>query len=259
MAPPRKLVVGAAPSTRQTLESLWRHHLEPQLPADIYDLVDGWLERDLSVRTVQKLMTLYRGWCEETGRDAPDTRRLMRRLRRREAAPVARAWTKEQAERALAAAWHCDKELYLAIAIALHTGARPGEILALRWRDVDMLGGRILIRRTKTGRARSVPISQGLSQILEGAYIVGQSDELPLITRTSLLRPLRRLCDIAGVPRVRFHDLRHTFATLALSGGAPLRAVSSILGHQNVSITTNVYWHLLEGDSIDEQLLPNVV
>ncbi len=56
---------------------------------------------------------------------------------------------------------------------------------------------------------------------------------------------LVRRVKASGLPRIRFHDLRHTFATLALQAGVPLKVVSDILGHKNISITADLYSHVI--------------
>lgn len=122
-----------------------------------------------------------------------------------------------------------------AIWIALYTGARRGEILAMRPEDVT--GDSILIRagNTKTLRTRSVPVAAGLRPWL--AY-------LPLqMNYEGLKTGFRRAREAAGMPWVHFHDLRHSCASLLVNMGERLEVVRDILGHSTVK-TTERYSHL---------------
>jgi integrase len=151
--------------------------------------------------------------------------------------------------------------LYL---VALGTGLRQGEILALRWQDVDLARGELTVRHTlgrfsrqleptKTPRSRrTLRLPQQVTAALAAhrerqavvplSGLVFTSGAGPLqqvnVTRDFQLA-LRRL----GLPRRRFHDLRHTFATLALEAGEGLDAVSRALGHTSVATTADIYGH----------------
>lgn len=142
-----------------------------------------------------------------------------------------------------------DAPLYAA---AIYTGMREGELLRLRWSDVDLAGGRILVRESKSGRARSVPINPALLTILKAwrkqpehkaaGLVFGDpegTERVPLTVRRRLARALAG----AKVREVRFHDLRHTAASLLVSSGVDLLAVSRILGHAGVAMTAR-YSHL---------------
>jgi integrase len=164
-------------------------------------------------------------------------------------------------------------------ATAVYTGMRQGELLRLRWTDVDLDGGRILIRESKSGRSRSVPVSPALKVYLEkwrrwpehtdDGLVFGEPDgrqRVPLTVRRRLeracggkvaksigRRPRKRAPTVpqlpeweakgAGVRKVRFHDLRHTAASLLVSSGVDLLTVARILGHAGVAMTAR-YSHL---------------
>jgi integrase len=149
---------------------------------------------------------------------------------------------------------------------ALGTGLRQGELLALRWQDADLATGTVTVRNTlqrftrqlaapKTESSRRslrlpqsvvvalaahrerqavVPLNGLIFTTLAGAPLDSAN-----VTR-SLQRTLRRL----GLPRQRFHDLRHAFATLALEAGEDLHAVSRALGHTTIATTADVYAHV---------------
>ena len=149
---------------------------------------------------------------------------------------------------------------------ALGTGLRQGELLALRWQDIDLMAGKLTVRHslqrftrelaeTKTDRSRRTlrlpaSVTAALAAHREQQAIISVSGLVfataagePLhsvnVTR-SLHRALRRL----GLPQRRFHDLRHTFATLALEAGEDLAMVSRALGHASVAITADTYMHV---------------
>jgi integrase len=148
--------------------------------------------------------------------------------------------------------------LYLTAAMS---GLRQGELLALRWLDVDWQAGRLRVRRSYTrGRfgtpkskrsSRSVPMADRVAGELErhfqrSAY---QSDEDLAFCHPETGNPLdpsklrRRFgeaLDRAGLRRVRFHDLRHTFGTHCAGAGAPLRTLQEWMGHRDAK-TTQVY------------------
>jgi len=120
--------------------------------------------------------------------------------------------------------------------IALLTGCRRGEILALRAEDIQ--GDTLLVRagNTKTLRTRTVPIIAALRPWL--AYVPVQ------LNAEGLKSGFRRAREAAGRPDVHFHDLRHSCATILLSLGTPLDVVRDVLGHTTIR-TTERYAHAL--------------
>jgi integrase len=134
--------------------------------------------------------------------------------------------------------------------IGLHTGMRRTEILTLNTRQIDFARNSIELQahQTKGGRYRTVPISGEIRPLLvELSQRAGKSGYLFENPRTG-----KPLLDIkkawasavkdAGLEPIRFHDVRHTFGTRAIDGGAPLSAVKEVMGHANVQ-TTMRYVH----------------
>ena len=136
--------------------------------------------------------------------------------------------------------------------IDLATGLRRGELLGLKWEDVDLERGELRVRRQigriggeiieiplKTKNAyRTLPLSEDAIDVLkEQRQKAGNSPWVfpaPTggpISPDSVLHMLHRVLKRAGLPEVRFHDLRHTFATLALQNGVDIKTVSGMLGH----------------------------
>lgn len=135
----------------------------------------------------------------------------------------------------------CDERrerLRVIIICALDTGMRRGEILSLRWRDVDLPNKRINIQamNTKTLRARSVPITARLFAELVAMPRKDPTSRVFGVTDT-VKRSWATAKRIAGITDLKFHDLRHTCATRLVQGGLPIAEVSRILGHTSIVTT----------------------
>jgi excisionase family DNA binding protein len=149
---------------------------------------------------------------------------------------------------------NCSDTLKSIIAVALNTGMRRAEILNLRWCQIDFQAKRIKVEKTKNGRVRFIPINDGLfKQILKRKNENGQSAFVFLNPATKkpfldMKTPFKRACRISGIEGLRFHDLRHTFATRLVEKGIHIRNIRDLLGHFSVTVTER-YAH-----SNDEQM-----
>jgi integrase len=195
--------------------------------------------------------------------------------------PEMRTWTREQVvvylahvrEERLAAMWR----------LFLTTGMRRGEVAALRWQDVDLDRATLSVRQTANriagqwtvgtpkGRKDAAPKSRRLAldegtvealrrhrtaQLQERlawgedwqdtGLVFTREDGSPL-NPVTIGHKLRVRSRQAGLPHIRVHDLRHTYATLALEAGVHPKVVSERLGHANIGITLNLYSHVTEG------------
>jgi integrase len=189
-------------------------------------------------------------------------------------------WTGEQAaaflafidDQPLRALWH----------LALGTGARRGELLGLRWVDVDLEAAVVRIRRslsmidgvprllgTKTSRARSLSVGVSVVEALrehraleerrraqaaswEDRWgLVFTRDEGGPIDPFKITTEFRALVRAAPVPVIRLHDLRHCNASLLLFAGVPIKVVSERLGHTTIAMTMDVYGHVLPAMDAD--------
>src|SRR5258708_2148458 len=195
--------------------------------------------------------------------------------------PERKFLTVEQAEAFLAALASRGDRLEGLFVLALNTALRQGELLALTWADVDLDGKWLHVRtslqrysghkrikapKTDAGR-RSIPLTQQalaalraqrVRQVAERLKAGDQWEEHNLVFPNPWGKPanhrpvtddhfkpaLRR----AGLPDIRFHDMRHTCASFLAHQGVNLKVVSQILGHSSISITMDVYTHLLPGD-----------
>jgi integrase len=147
--------------------------------------------------------------------------------------------TREEEGRLLAAADHPRRRHLRPILIcALDTGMRFGEIVKLRWDDVDLFEKTILIRamNTKTLRERTIAMTERLQREMLLLSTNRVHEELVFGVMTNVKRSFVTSRTEAGIPEVRFHDLRHTAAT-RLCQGLPLPQVGRILGHVQPSTT----------------------
>ncbi|MCZ6944840.1 site-specific integrase [Bacillus mycoides] len=164
---------------------------------------------------------------------------------------------------------------YISFSIALLAGMRQGEILGLRWKDVDLVNNLIYIRQTlsecgelKYGAKnitsiRTVHLPQILVKELEShKYFIEYEKEKagdkytdldlvlpskygkPLDSR-SIRRSFYNVTEKLGLPRIRFHDLRHTHATLLIQQNVNVKLISERLGHADIGTTLNTYSHVL--------------
>lgn len=143
------------------------------------------------------------------------------------------------------------------IGVGLRTGLRHGELLGLRWGDVDLVAGRLFVRQAicrgrvglpKSGKAREVPLSEEAAALLKAARhdrgpLVFCDETGAVLTAASCRRPLERACRAAGLRLIGWHVLRHTFASHLVMRGVPMRAVQELLGHATVTMTDR-YAHL---------------
>ena len=148
--------------------------------------------------------------------------------------------------------------------IELATGLRRGELLGLKWTDIDWKNGIIKVRRQvarvdgqiveaplKTKNSyRAVSISPQAIEVLweqkrktNDIYVFPSPNGGP-ISPDSVNNMLKRVLERAGIPKVRFHDLRHTFATIALQNGVDIKTVSGMLGHFSAGFTLDTYAHV---------------
>jgi integrase len=139
--------------------------------------------------------------------------------------------------------------------VALTTGMREGELLGLHWADVDLDAGafhvtRRLKRRTSRRQVLLVRVAvQALKlhqerQEEERRRAGSTWDDRGLVFPNTIGRPINPLPDKAGLPRMRFHDLRHSAATLLLGMGVHPKIVSELLGHTQIGITLDLYSHV---------------
>jgi integrase len=150
--------------------------------------------------------------------------------------------TREEENRLLA---HASRHLAPILRFAVDTGGRLSEILRLDWREVDLKGGRVRFVETKNGEDRTVRLCRRALGTLSG---LGPKDSGPVfLFRGKPMQSVKTAFDKArlkaGLPDVRFHDLRHTFASRLVQGGVPLYDVMHLTGHKSLQMVQR-YAHL---------------
>lgn len=251
-------------------------------------LVDGKLNGDrggLSVKTVRYIHGILRKALADAHRkgsvmrnvaDLADPPKLSSVPKRQ-----MKVWTAEQLREFLAGIE--DHRLYPAFFLASSTGMRRGEVLGIRWDDIDLDGMRLSVNQAVLNVAYEIEISDVKTQtsrrtvdldprtvvVLKAWHKTQLEERVALGLRPkdaslvfadpdgSPLHPdpfrlmFTVLVEKAPVPRIRFHDLRHTHATILLKAGVPAKVVSERLGHSNVAFTMSVYQHILPGMQAD--------
>ncbi len=148
----------------------------------------------------------------------------------------------------------------------MYAGLRRGELLAISWSDIDLASGVIRVERSwddkvgiiglksKAGR-RKVPIAAALRDHLtehrlvtrrDEGFVFGNSASQPF-QPTAVRRRADRIWRGAGLERITLHECRHTFASLMIAAGVNAKALSTYMGHANISITLDRYGHLMPG------------
>jgi integrase len=267
-------LLGVKPGTLEDYESYLRIHLVPFFgsraldeiePALVEDFIVAKREQGLAIKSIRNYLGflqaifalgIRRGWCFSNPVVAIDKPRDRRE-------PEIRHLSVAELETVLAATpddplGRTERALYLTAAM---TGLRRGELLALRWQDVDHDAGVVRVRRTYTrGRFgtpksrrsnRAIPLADRVDMALREQFEHSRfRDEADLVfchpTGGGVLDPskvrkrFQAAARRAGLRPVRFHDLRHTFGTRMASAGAPLRAIQDWMGHSDQR-TTLIY------------------
>ena len=158
------------------------------------------------------------------------------------------------------------------VRVAAYAGLRRGELLALRWRDVDFTRRKLVVRRaisggveaawTKSRRAREVPLPDQAAGALDRLSQRGdftRADDYVFCNRlgrrldgSALRRRVTRARDAAGLRPLRFHDLRHTYGSLLVAAGVDLASVKAAMGHSRIT-TTERYLHARSATELAER------
>ena len=249
----RHIDVKRKPTTRVEYRRLFEKHIKPHIGSRALKEVQRAdvmaLHRRLSAapyvanRAVAVLRSFFT-WCERQSLRPLNSNparlveffREAKRERLVSADDFARLGTALRASAAGKSRW-----AIAAIMLLLFTGARRGEILALRWAEIDMNAGVARLPDSKTG-AKTLYLSQAALAVLktiprrvDNPYVIcGDVKGKPL---AGLPRVWRRVRARAGLNDLRLHDLRHAFASSAAMGGTPLLTIGRLLGHSQPSVT----------------------
>jgi integrase len=274
------------PKTYHTYSQIIRLHVLPTIgrvplaklaPQDLDRLFNRKLAEGLSPRTVHHVRAILRTALGQALKWGSVGRNVAVLTEPPQVQPyAATALTPQQAQALLDAAKnHRLESLYH---VALWMGLREGEVLGLRWQDIDFeartlrvavtvqaIGGKLVIGTPKTVKSnRTLPLPPALIASLRAHHLRQLQERLlgrtswqdhdlvfPSIKGTpisprNLVRDFKKLLMRAGLPDIRFHDLRHTSASLLADQGVPVRVAMEILGHSDIRTTQNIYTHVLD-------------
>ncbi len=269
------------PGTYERHQQLVGLHISPALgrlklkgltPAHVRWLYREKLDAELAPATVHKMHVVLHKALDQSVRDGLIPRNVTEAVKvpqagRREILPLSAEETKKLLDAA-----HGDRDEALYV-LAVTTGMRQGELLGLRWEDVDLERGVLRVRHTltrvrgkvflgepKTPKSRrSVKLTATAVEALR-AHLSRQMEEIDrmgslyqeggLVFATEKGTPvnptnLRKRSFAPLLAQIRFHDLRHTCATLLLGSNVNPKVVSEMLGHSSISITLDTYSHVL--------------
>jgi integrase len=289
--------------TYERYESIVRVHIKPPIgwvklmaltPAHVRALYRKTLDDGLAPRTVNYIhVTLHKALSQAVS-DGLVQRNVASVKAPRPEKPEIRPLSPEQARKLIATAHETGDRFEALYVLALHCGLREGELLGLKWDDVDLSGttAALQVRRTlsetrtghkfekpKNGKGRSVRCSQKATEAVRSHRARQNGERLrvgslwqdnglvfPTTTGTTMSgtnllgRHFKPLLKRAELPTIRLHDLRHTCATILLMAGKHPKYVQELLGHASINITLDTYSHVIEGmdgglgDAMDEAL-----
>ncbi len=273
------------PKTARTYTDIVQKHLKPALgckvvskltPQDVRAFMKAKMETGLSAKTVKHLRDTLRCALNVAVKDGIVLRNVAALVKPpRELEYEITVFTPEQARQFLELARGHRFEALFTVAVSV--GLREAEALGLRWEDIDFeratltvryqlqrVNGKLTLTEPKTQKSRrtiqlpaitasalaSHKRSQDDSRLLAGnrwvdTGMVFTTSIGTMLDPRNMLRDFYNLMKRSNLPKVRFHDLRHSAATLLLSQGVHMKAVQEILGHASFSTTANVYAHVL--------------
>lgn len=276
---------GTRPKTARSYRDMVNAHIVPNLgkrkllkltPQDVRAFMRDKLSEGLSPKTVKHLRDTLRNALNVAVRDGLLVRNAAALAEPPKATNKEMAvFTPNQARQFLEEVRGHRLEALFSVTLAL--GLRQGEILGLRWRDVDLEGARLTVRyqlqridgrlrlvEPKTARSARTLMLPAVAVSALAAHQERQEQERLLagtrwvetgmvftttigtmLDQRNLLRDFYAILKTSELPKVRFHDLRHSAATLLLAQGVHPRVVMDLLGHSSIAVTLNTYSHVI--------------
>jgi integrase len=275
------------PSTFESYERMIRNHIEPVLghrklkalaPDHVQYFYQSKLDDGLASGTVRLMHGILHKALEQAVKWGAVPRNICKAVTPPKPNPEEiHPLDAEQAKRLLEEAR--GNRLQALYVLAVMAGLRVGELLGLKWEDADLDTKTLHVRRTrsqartgptftipKNGKGRSIKLTQRAVETLKAHKAAQNSERLksgdlwqdnglvfcthagkPLDFRNLATASFKPLLKKAGLPDIRFHDLRHTCATLLLSRGHHPKLVQELLGHASIAMTLDRYSHVLPG------------
>jgi len=242
------------PNTVKTYQSIYTNWVENETADGIERRLNS---KELKPRTKVAILNLFKKYRENEW--TPRLEQLCKYLEK-DKEDSKFALNKKQAELLMKECKSSFPSFYLVLLLSLHTGLRRGEVLGIRIRNIDLENKRILIENsydgpTKSGKKRYVPVSSELEKELVRELNKDNHREKLFPKEFNPNYILNKVTRRTNLPKISFHQLRHTFATLALESGMSPKQVQAILGHSMVSTTLNLYWKNIHEET-DLSFLP---
>ena len=270
------------PSAIRSYEAAVRDHIVPRIGRarladvqhrDVQRIADDLLSKGRDPSTIRNalmpLRVIFRRAVEDGDLAVNPCAHLrlpaVRGRRERIASP-------DEAQRLLAALPERDRSVW---ATALYAGLRRGELMALRWDDVDLAAGVIRVERSyddkgrveiepksRAGR-RTVPVVGALRDFLvdhkarqgrDGGLVFGSSAETPFVP-SNLWRRAQRAWKRGGLKPIGLHEARHTFASVLIAAGVNAKAITTYMGHASIQTTYDLYGKLMPGSELEAATL----
>lgn len=234
--------------------------LEEINPNGIREFMSYLVQKGLSPKTVNNILVCLKGILKYACREGylkEDPGQFIKRLDLQE--KEVDILTTEEIKLFLQ---HVRPQYYPFFLCAVLTGLRQGELLGLQWQDIDFVSNQIHVRRSyyrgtfvtpkskKSRRAVNIPsiladTLRGLtSSYLKDGQVFCNQDGSPLLYKT-VEREFHRALRLAGLRRVKFHSLRHSYTALLIDQGENLKYVQSQLGHASITTTIDIYGHVM--------------
>lgn len=241
----------------------YRIHIEPTFGTMRLDAIDkiaahkwinGLIRKRLAHSTINKIVSIFGqiiGLAESLGIEGAPARKslLLKTLKEK---PTHTVYLKpHEAMRLIAAVQTSgNPDLPDIVALLLFTGARKREVLDMEWEHVDLPNSMWTVPQSKNGKPRYVQLSQNAHDLLGHRKNIRENGQCFVFPNPSTGKPYRCFYNAwdlarkkAGLPRLRVHDLRHSFASALVNTGIPLYDVQHLLGHASIK-TTQRYAHL---------------
>jgi integrase len=263
-----------AASTHQEYSAVLRNHIYPTLGDKPFSRITRAMIREIIVSkrkegydpsTIRNMLAPVRGMYNQAADDGEPIHnpaaRIGKRNKRTEPKGDINPYTHEEVATMLQKVLELVPRHYPLFLCAVRTGIRQGELIALQSQDLNFETRLIHVRRTlsrgklkppKSGKARLVDMSKQLAGVLrelkrEPGDWVFQTSTGTRIDRHNLGKVWRQFLKDAELRQIRFHDLRHTFASLHIQKGESLAYVCEQMGHSSIKVTVDIYGHLVPG------------
>lgn len=264
------------PRTYERYDSIIRNHIIPDLgniklsalrPDQVQALYSAKLNQGLSEQSVRYIHAVLHKSLNQALRWGLVTRNVSDLVEKpRQSRTTFTTWSADKVNKFLESV--SDHGWYPIYILAIYTGMRQGEILGLHREDIDLENGIIYVRHQvsaipgqglvitepKSDKSRRpITISPSALDVLK-SHLEGIQDGPGLVFTTSTGRPIsarnilrhfKKVIERTGLPVIRFHDLRHTHATLLLTAGVHPKIVQERLGHSQISLTLDTYSHVI--------------